>query len=147
MRSAREALLAQRSAHQRRLDELLIQRATIGIVTPPQINTEIEDIEAEIAKIDSGLNALNTYQELRSATDTTGFGDRRDQDLKQHIMIATVQATVAEFASLRKFVYETQSEMRNELKSFRDVIQWFIIGISAVLLVVLGIIIYIDWMR
>lgn len=147
MRSAREALLAQRSAHQRRLDELLIQRATIGIVTPPQINTEIEDIEAELAKIDSGLAALDSYRELRNATETVGIPDRRDQSLQQHIMIATVQATVAEFASLRKSVYEAQSEMRDELKSFRSVIQWFILGISAVLLVVLGIIIYIDWMR
>jgi hypothetical protein len=142
MKSAREALLLQRAAHQRRMDELIIQRATIGIVTPPQINTEIEDIEAEIAKIDSGLSALDSYRVLRETTDTYGLEDRRDQASKQHIMIATVQATVAEFASLRKYVTETTDEIKHDIKDFRNTIALFIICSSVIFLVALGIIIY-----
>jgi hypothetical protein len=104
MKSAQEALLAQRSAHQRRLDELVIQRATIGIATPPEINTEIEDISAEISKIDSSLEALERFKSLRAASDINPYLDRRDSEYQQHIMVATVMAMVAEFATLTKNV-------------------------------------------
>lgn len=42
--------------HQRRLQKLKEKRATLGINTPPEVLTEIEDIEAEIAQLQIELS-------------------------------------------------------------------------------------------
>lgn len=118
MRSARETLLAQRSAHQRRLDELEIKRATFGINVPIEIGIEISDIQNEIFKIDSSIEAVERLRDIRLAADVDVNGDRRDFELKQHIMVATVQATVAEFASLRKFVTDGFSQQNRKILVF-----------------------------
>lgn len=97
-------------AHTRRLHDLEIKQATFGLNVPSEISSEIEDITTEIAKLNASLVALTTVVELGNET---GIGtkpiDRRDesnQELRTHVMLATIQATVAEFLSLRKFVTE-----------------------------------------
>ncbi|KAA3655950.1 MAG: hypothetical protein DWQ04_32510 [Chloroflexi bacterium] len=45
--------------YQRRLQKLREQRASFGLTTPPHILMEIEDIEAEIAKLQAELALLN----------------------------------------------------------------------------------------
>jgi predicted ATPase len=54
-----------RLRHQRRLRELERQAATFGASAPPQVRIEIEDIQAEIARIDAALGRL------RAADDTS----------------------------------------------------------------------------
>ena len=43
--------------HQRRLQKLQESRATQGISTPPEVLTEIEDIERELGKLRGQLEA------------------------------------------------------------------------------------------
>jgi hypothetical protein len=132
MKSAHEALLAQRSAHQRRLDALIIQRATIGITTPPEVNTEIEDITAEILKIDSSLEALERFKNLRAASDVNPFLDRRDSEYQQHIMVATVMAMVAEFATLTKNVEQRFAKQDKLLIVFGCTMGLFMVAIMII---------------
>lgn len=136
MKSAHESLLAQRSAHQRRLDELVIRSATFGNTTPPEVKTEIEDIQTEIFKIDASLDALERFKDLQDRTETTNSGDRRDQELKQHIMVATVMATVTEVSSIKKFV---QDEFAKVYRMFF----WFGVGIGTFIVMCLGTILFI----
>jgi hypothetical protein len=52
-------------AHQRRLQALELQAASFGLLTPPHISTEIEDIRKEIAAIEAQLahsEPLNTQK-------------------------------------------------------------------------------------
>lgn len=51
-------LLELRNRLKRRLNSLQMQRATMGIRTPPDINIEIEDTEKEIAEIESKLKEM-----------------------------------------------------------------------------------------
>jgi len=51
----RQHLEELRNRHQRRLRELELQAATRGLSTPPEIRMEIEDIWAEIFRIDTEL--------------------------------------------------------------------------------------------
>ena len=96
-------------AHKRRLDELEVKAATLGSQTPPEITTEIEDIRLDVVKLEASLGALEKVNELGNEFEEPYSVDRRNQssyDQRIHIMIATVQSTVAEFLSLRNFVDE-----------------------------------------
>lgn len=97
-------------AHTRRLRDLEIRQATFGLNVPPEISIEIENIQDDIAKLNAQLNALAAVADLSSdASYAQKPIDRRDesnQEYRTHIMLATVQSTVAEFLSLRKFVTE-----------------------------------------
>jgi len=130
--------------HRGRLEVLELQRAEYGIATPPQITTEIEDIELKIRAIDASLTALNTVVNLANGAGDRAI-DRRDQanyEQRQHIMIATIQASIAEFSSLRAFV-------RDELKKASERMDRFsMYGIVALtgnflaLALIIGIVIY-----
>ena len=52
----REHLKDLRRRHERRLRELERQAATFGASTPPEVRIEIEDIHAEITRIDASLD-------------------------------------------------------------------------------------------
>lgn len=102
-------------AHKRRLAELELKAATLGSDTPPEITTEIEDIRLEIAKLEASITALAKVSELGEQYEKPRVVDRRDQvnyEERLHIMLATVQSTVAEFASLRKFVLDGFQEIK-----------------------------------
>lgn len=45
--------------HQRRLQKLKERKATFGLNTPPEVLTEIEDIEAEIELLQAALIRVN----------------------------------------------------------------------------------------
>jgi uncharacterized coiled-coil protein SlyX len=103
------------SAHKRRLEDLEIKAATYGTATPPEITTEIEDIRLEIAKLQASVDALTVVNDLRAEFEPTRAIDRRDRsnyEERLHIMVATVQATVAEFSNLRSFVHEGFKEIK-----------------------------------
>jgi hypothetical protein len=95
------ALTEERDAYFSRLAELKLKYARFGYSTEPAVLTEIDEIELKIAKLDASVTALETVAEQ---TPFNATPDRRLDDQRLHIMIATVQATVAEFASLRVFV-------------------------------------------
>lgn len=61
-----KALLTQ---HQHRLQKRKEQQARFGINTPPEILTEIEDIEAEIQRYQIELEALDDSGEEKKVTD------------------------------------------------------------------------------
>lgn len=124
MRSSKDTLLAQRNAHQRRLDELVLRKANLGYSAPVEITTEIQDIQAEIDKIDISLETLDRFTELQKQSEV-GV-DRRDIEPRLHIMVATIQATVAEFATLKKFV---DSELRKS--------KWLMLGVTGLQTLVL----------
>lgn len=96
------ALTEERDAYFSRLAELKVRNARFGYATDPVILTEIEDIELKLAKLDASIAALEIVAEQTPSSGITP--DRRIDDFRLHIMIATVQATVGEFASLRVFV-------------------------------------------
>ncbi len=125
------------AAHTRRLHDLEIKRATFGLNVPAEISTEIEDINDEITKLNAQLVALTTVADLGSETGAAHKPiDRRDegnQELRTHIMLATVQATVAEFLSLRKFVTERIDHVESELSKQSR------IGVYALIAVFVGI--------
>jgi hypothetical protein len=125
------------SAHRRRLAELEVKAATLGNETPPDVITEIEDIRLDIAKLEASITALEKISELSSQYEPVAAVDRRDQssyDQRLHIMIATVQATVAEFSALRKFVAD-------ELMNVKWLISRLAIGFTISLLVLMAIVI------
>lgn len=105
--------------HTRRLQDLERKAATFGLNVPSEITNEIDVINEEVAKLNASLTALTTVADLGN---DTGIGnkpiDRRDegnQELRTHIMLATVQATVAEFLALRKFVTERIDHVEHSL--------------------------------
>jgi hypothetical protein len=125
------------SAHMRRLAELEVKAATYGNDTPPDIITEIEDIRLDIAKLQASVTALEKVSELSTQYEQPRILDRRDQgnyEERIHIMIATVQATVAEFSNLRVFV-------KDQLADVKWLISRLAIGFTISLLVVLAIVI------
>lgn len=97
------ALTEERDAYFARLAELKLRHARLGYATDPAVLTEIDDIELKIAKLDASIVALETVAE-QGTVSATVYPDRRIDDQRLHIMVATVQATVAEFSSLRAFV-------------------------------------------
>lgn len=103
MRSSRDQLLTLQVAHRRRLDQLLIKQAALGAETPPNITTEIEDIQQELIKLQASIDAVETVTTLAEESQV-GLKDRRDIEPRLHVMVATIQATVAEFSNLRVFV-------------------------------------------
>lgn len=139
MRSSSDQLKTLLIAHRRRLDQLEIKKASLGLDTPPETITEIEDIEKEIVKTAASLKALDTVETLSGESDSE-FVDRRSIEPRLHIMVATIESTVAEFLSLRVFV-------TNEInRLFRLGLIWG----TAVVLVVIGFMVAIAtivWLR
>src|SRR3990172_10715269 len=97
------ALTEERDAYFSRLTELKLRNARMGYGTDPAVLTEIDDIDLKIAKLDASIVALETVAEQ---TPDRGIADRRIDDQRLHIMVATIQATVAEFSILLMFVHE-----------------------------------------
>lgn len=54
--------------HQRRLQKLREKEATLGISTPPEISTEIEDIEVKIDELQIELQNIRESQKFSSTT-------------------------------------------------------------------------------
>lgn len=116
MSDRKKQLIEQRNAHQRRLDELEIQAAQLGYSTPPHIKTEIDEIGQTLSKLDASIAALDTYDDLKRDEVSNGYwSDRRSDDPRIHIMIATVQATVAEVANIKRFVTDQFTEQNRKL--------------------------------
>jgi hypothetical protein len=104
------------AAHRARLRQLELIEASRGSSTPPEITNEIEEISNDITKLEASLGALNTVETLTSATIGTKDVDRRDSDNYEHrlsIMVATVQATVAELSNIRKHVDDRFRELQS----------------------------------
>jgi len=104
------ALTEERDAYFSRLTELKLHRARVGYSTDPAVLTEIDDIELKIAQLDASIVALDIVAEQMPLT---GTPDRRMDDQRLHIMVATIQATVAEISNLKVFVH---SEVRRVYK-------------------------------
>lgn len=103
-----------------RLEVLELQRAKYGIDVPPHIETQIEDIGLEIRAIDASVTALDTVADLASSSGDRII-DRRDQanyEQRQHIMIATVQATIAELSGVRVFVRDEIKKASERMDTF-----------------------------
>ena len=136
------------AASTRRLHDLEIKRATFGLNVPSEISTEIEDINDDITKLNAQLIALSTVADLGSETGTANKPiDRRDegnQELRTHIMLATVQATVAEFLSLRKFVteridhVETALSQQSRIGAYTAIAVFVTLSVIIVLIIVRG---------
>ena len=71
----KEALQKQIATHQRRLNILKEKQARLGYSSPPEVITEIEDIEAQVAKLKAELEALGGVAE----TDLTQLPLREQQ--------------------------------------------------------------------
>lgn len=132
-------------AHTRRLHELEIKQATFGLNVPSEISTEIEDIQDGITKLNAQLVALTTVADLGSETGAAHKPiDRRDegnQELRTHIMLATVQATVAEFLSLRKFVTERIDQVEGALTKQSRYGIYVIVAMFSVLALIVALIV------
>lgn len=103
--TTKDHLLRLIQAHRARLEVLEVQKAQQGYDLTPRVATEIDAIALEIAKLERQIEALDTVSELE---DRKSGGDkiidRRDSsnyDTRLHIMLATIQATVAEVASVK----------------------------------------------
>lgn len=96
------------TAHLARLKELEKQQARFGYRTDPAVLTEIAEKRAI-------LKALQTFEDLKA--DSTLEPDRR-QDNRLNIMVATVQATVAELATTRKAVRDDIQAVKEDVRAF-----------------------------
>ncbi len=96
------ALTEERDAYFARLAELKLRHARMGYSTDPVIVNEIDDIELKVKKLDASIVALEVVAEQTPGN--MGY-DRRIDDQRLHIMVATIQATVAEFSNLKVFVH------------------------------------------
>jgi hypothetical protein len=106
-----EHLLKLREATERRLKERRLQKAAMGIHTPPDVSVEIQTAELEIAQIDSQLLLLHVSPEIHEATGPeAGLGVVRLQ-VKQvgERLSAAIAWTQKEFIRERE-------ETRNTLK-------------------------------
>lgn len=115
MQSSRDLLLSKQVAHKRRLHRLEVRRAAEGLDTPPAVLTEIEDITAELAGIAASITALDTVEKLIADSGSDAL-ERRNLETRLHVMVATVQATVAEFSNLRKHVTDEFARVYRILK-------------------------------
>jgi hypothetical protein len=97
------ALTEERDAYFARLAELRVRRAHTGYSTDPVVVTEIDDIELKVTQLDASIKALEVVAE--QAPENHFTADRRIDDQRLHIMVATIQATVAEFSGLKTFVH------------------------------------------
>lgn len=95
--------------------------------TPAVLVREAHTIDTELVQLKAALDALDKVEDLDSTLPPVE--DRRaeaNSEQRLHVMVATVQATVAEFLSLRKRVDEGFEEMRgliarNSLLTFATV--------------------------
>lgn len=129
--------------HRRRLYELQLDAAQLGSSAPPQIAIEIADIEAEIAKQEASLTALDVVASFTNA----GVGaklpdDRRADSVIEHrlaVMVATVQATVAEVGSVKRDTREAIQEVK--LLIYRITFAagvLFLLGLTSMFVVILS---------
>ncbi len=95
--------------HRARLYALEEKQAQFGFNAPVEIDVEIDSIRATIT-------ALETVSDLARAAPVIS-PDRRDTSQQMHYMIATVQSTVAEVASVKVFVRDELREM--DLRLYR----------------------------
>lgn len=119
------------SAMQRRLEQLEIDQAQLGYGAPPQIATEISDIQEEIRKQQAALAALEVVDTLNDASIGTKALDRRDESNYEHrlnVMVATVMATVTEVSNVKKFVGD-------EIAGIKTLIYRVIVGAAVVAVV------------
>lgn len=133
--------------HTQRLQNLEAKAALYGtLMVPFEITNEIEIIHAEIAKLNASLTALSTVVDLGNDTGTANKPiDRRDesnQELRTHIMLATVQATVAEFLSLRKFVTDEIDGVKVALSKQTNYGVVLALGIFGGFIIIIALILY-----
>jgi len=108
--------------HSRRLRELELKQAHYGLNTPVEILTEMDSLRATI-------RAIETTELLK---DDTLHEDRR-QDHRIHIMIATVQATVAEVSSIKVFIKEEIQRTKQQIEHIWIALAFFFIVILIIL--------------
>lgn len=117
--SRKLALTEERDAYQARLDELRIKKARFGYNVPPEVDTEIDEIDLRLLQLDTSIKAIETVQDLSSSD---SFDNRNSSDFRLHIMVATVQATVGELANVKSYVHD-------EIKEFDKRLRWLGIGV------------------
>lgn len=116
------------AAMQRRLEQLEIDQAQLGYGAPPQIATEISDIQDEIKRQQAALQALEVFDTLNDAGVGSKGLDRRDESNYEHrlnVMVATVMATVTEVSNVKKFVAD-------EIAGIKTLIYRVILGAAIV---------------
>jgi hypothetical protein len=121
------ALTEERDAYFARVAELKLRNARLGYSTDPSVLTEIDDIDLKIAKLDASIVALEVVAEQ---TPNNGVADRRVDDQRLHIMVATIQATVAEFSSLRVFVHAEITRVYRVLAYAGIIVVMLFIGLA-----------------
>lgn len=130
--------------HRARLEELELKKAQFGIDVPPQVSIEIEDIETKIRAIDASITALDTVVNLANGAGDRAI-DRRDQanyEQRQHIMIATIQASIAEFSSLRVFVRDELRKASERIDKLALYGVLFLAGNFLALALIVGLVVY-----
>lgn len=114
-------------------EAMTLQKANFGPDTDPVLVHEIRELDKELVKIKAALDALETVDELGETLPRVE--DRRadvNNETRLHVMVATVQATVAEFASLRKRVDDGFEEMSHLMQR-----NWYVtLAIGGALMVV-----------
>lgn len=93
-------------AHRNRLEQLELDQATRGYGTPPEIESEIQEIRKQIAKHEAAIGALEIVEEIDRDSGLDRHLDRRDASYTHRlaIMQATVMSTVSELATVKKHV-------------------------------------------
>lgn len=124
------ALTEQRDAHFARLSELQLRNARMGYATEPSVLTEIEDIGLKITQLDASIKALEVVAEQAPVS---GYPDRRIDDQRLHIMVATIQATVAEISNLKVFVHGETRKIYRVLAYAGIIVMLLFIGLAVLI--------------
>lgn len=132
MYNRQRVLIDLRDTHQARLDELVEKRARLGYSADPALNMEIDDIERQMSELSASIQALNTVQDLirdqqnkRPNPHAPIQEDRRDLEARLQVMLATVQATVSEVSSVKRYVTDEINKVYSLVKIGLAVIVFF----------------------